>query len=87
MADIRWFLFQKQLFQVVSFTLSHIAVTAYNIFVGTRVSSHDIPVPWIAEDSRYNNSWVSFVVLNVQIYEAHYFIHPEIGNHMHKDKG
>jgi hypothetical protein len=51
--DIKWFLFQEQLFQVVPVARSHITITAYDVSLGTRLSSHDIPAPWIAEDSRY----------------------------------
>jgi hypothetical protein len=51
--DIKWFLFQEQLFQVMPVARSHITITAYDVSLGTRLSSHDIPAPWIAEDSRY----------------------------------
>lgn len=51
--DIKWFLFQKQLFQVVSVALSDITITAYNISAGTKVSSDLIHAPWMAQDSRY----------------------------------
>lgn len=32
---------------------SHITITAYDISLGTKLSSHDIPASWIADDSRY----------------------------------
>jgi hypothetical protein len=51
---MKWFLLQKQLFQVVPVARSHITITAYNMSAGTRLSSHDIPAPWIAEGSRYD---------------------------------
>ena len=35
------------------FAHSHITITAYDVSLGTRLSSHDIPASWIAEDSRY----------------------------------
>jgi hypothetical protein len=53
LADIKWFLFQKQLYQVVSVALTDITITAYNISAGTKVSSDLIHAPWMAQDSRY----------------------------------
>lgn len=50
--DVKWFLFQNQLFQVVPVARSHITITAYDVSLGTRLSSDDIPASWIAEDSR-----------------------------------
>ena len=32
---------------------SHITITTYDVSLGTRLSSHDIPASWIAEDLRY----------------------------------
>lgn len=50
--DTKWFLFQKQLFQVDSVAQSHIAVTTYNVSTALKMSSQEIPVPWVAEDTR-----------------------------------
>ena len=32
---------------------SHITITAYDVSLGTRLSSHDISASWIAQESRY----------------------------------
>jgi hypothetical protein len=32
---------------------SHVTITAYDVSLGTKLSSHDIPASWIAEDLRY----------------------------------
>ncbi|KAJ9575487.1 hypothetical protein L9F63_007645 [Diploptera punctata] len=50
--NIKWFLFQKQLFQVSSVALSHISVTVYNITTESKASTYNIPAPWITEESR-----------------------------------